>query len=702
MRIARLLIIIAIAISLSPNATSSTQNGNGFSIEQVLSSPFPTELVTAPTGSRIAWVFDAQGKRNVWVAEGPSFSARQLTAYDEDDGQEITSVSFTHNSEWLVFVRGGDENSAGEVPNPTNTPHGLQQEIIAASWRDGRLRRLALGNDPVVSPASDQIVFSKDNQIMVVSFAEGSEPHPLFSARGNNGSPTWSPDGKRLAFVSRRGSHSFIGVYDSVRQSIRYLSPSVDRDSFPRWSPDGRKIAFIRQPARAARQRSLLEDTPDPWAILVADVDSGAVRQVWQSENNLNASPPRIAGEHLLQWTSAGLVFASEMDGFLRLYALPADAANRPVALTPSGCEFEQLTLTPDKQHIIYSSNCNDIDRRHLSRVAVTGGRTTPITSGEGIEWGPVVTGDGKTLFFAASDAKRPAMPQVVSLTGTSRTEIASQVLPRDFPTASMVVPRAVVFKSGDGLDIHGQLFVPSQTGNSPRLPAVIFMHGGPTRQMMLGWHNRYYYHNAYAFNQYLASRGYIVLSINFRAGIGYGRAFREAPKRGARGAAEYEDIVAGAQYLRSQSTVDPSRIGLWGGSYGGFLTALGLARNSDLFAAGVDIHGVHDWSQRISTSPWIDYGDRDAQKIARDSSPMGSVASWRSPVLLIHGDDDRNVAFSQTVELVQKLREQKVHIEQLVFPDEVHDFLLHRHWLDVYKASASFFDRFLRDAKPK
>ena len=133
-----------------------------------------------------------------------------------------------------------------------------------------------------------------------------------------------------------------------------------------------------------------------------------------------------------------------------------------------------------------------------------------------------------------------------------------------------------------------------------------------------------------------------------------------------------------------------------------GFLTALGLARNSDLFAAGVDIHGVHDWSQRISTSPWIDYGDRDAQKIARDSSPMGSVTSWRSPVLLIHGDDDRNVAFSQTVELVQKLREQKVHIEQLVFPDEVHDFLLHRHWLDVFKASASFFDRFLRDAKSK
>ena len=223
-------------------------------------------------------------------------------------------------------------------------------------------------------------------------------------------------------------------------------------------------------------------------------------------------------------------------------------------------------------------------------------------------------------------------------------------------------------------------------------MPAVVFMHGGPARQMMLGWHNRFYYHNAYAFNQYLASRGYVVLSVNYRAGIMYGRAFREAKNRGARGASEYEDIVNAGLYLRGRADVDPARIGLWGGSYGGYLTAMGLARNSDLFAAGVDIHGVHDWSLRISTSPWIDYNDRDAQRIARESSPINSVSKWRSPVLLIHGDDDRNVAFSQTVDLVQRLREQKVHFELIVYPDEVHDFLLHRHWLEIFRVSSDFW----------
>ena len=169
------------------------------------------------------------------------------------------------------------------------------------------------------------------------------------------------------------------------------------------------------------------------------------------------------------------------------------------------------------------------------------------------------------------------------------------------------------------------------------------------------------------------------------------------APKRGARGASEYQDIVAAAKYLRSRDDIDDKRIGLWGGSYGGYLTALGLARDSDTFAAGVDLHGVHDWSLRISGANWIDYNSRDAQKVALEASPVGSITKWRSPVLLIQGDDDRNVSFSQMVDLARRLREQNVEFEQLVFPDEVHDFLLQRDWLAAYHAGSDFFDRHLR-----
>src|SRR5262249_19691257 len=167
-----------------------------------------------------------------------------------------------------------------------------------------------------------------------------------------------------------------------------------------------------------------------------------------------------------------------------------------------------------------------------------------------------------------------------------------------------------------------------------------------------LGWHYMYYYHNAYGMNQYLASRGYAVLSVNYRSGIGYGRGFREAPGRGARGATEYQDIVAAGDYLRGPDDADAARTGLWGGSYAGYPPALGVARNSDMFAAGVDLHGVHDWSTRRFRQ-WAGTESPEVVKKARESSPVASVATWRSPVLLVHGDDDRNVDFSQTVDLV-------------------------------------------------
>src|SRR5262245_58708991 len=168
------------------NSRSSVRQDRGFTLEQILSSSFLSDLVASPIGERVAWVFDAQGKRNVWVAEGPEFKARQLTQYNEDDGQELTDLTFTRDGKWLVYVRGGNPNSAGDILNPTNDSSGATQAIYAASWDAGRVIRLADGDSPVVSPADNRVIFSKENQIHIVEIAEGSEPHQLFAARGSN------------------------------------------------------------------------------------------------------------------------------------------------------------------------------------------------------------------------------------------------------------------------------------------------------------------------------------------------------------------------------------------------------------------------------------------------------------------------------------------------------------------------------------
>jgi len=264
---------------------------------------------------------------------------------------------------------------------------------------------------------------------------------------------------------------------------------------------------------------------------------------------------------------------------------------------------------------------------------------------------------------------------------------------------ASLIQPKQIIFEASDKIQIHGQLFLPTDYDTNKKYPALLYFHGGSRRQMLLSFHHRGYYHNAYAMNQFLANQNYIVLSVNYRSGIGYGMEFREAINYGANGASEYKDVIAAAKYLQSRNDIDQKRIGLWGGSYGGYLTAMGLAKNSDIFAAGVDIHGAHDWNIIIKNfrPSYNPQAREDFAKKAYNSSPMAFVDNWKSPVLLIHGDDDRNVPFSESVDLAEALRRQNVYFEQLIFPDEVHGFLLHKNWVRSFEATYNFFERMMK-----
>ncbi|MFY9607456.1 MAG: alpha/beta fold hydrolase [Blastocatellia bacterium] len=685
--------LLAIAWILSVRAVS----GDGFTLEQVLSSPFPSDLIASKSGDKLAWVFDHQGKRNIWVAEAPGFKGRQLTRYDKDDGQEISEPVFSPDGNWIAYVRGGSPNREKDIPNPTSHPAGAMQEVLLVNVRSGGTVRVGEGSSPMFSPRGDRVIFEREEHLWdAIVHASAirlvGPPKKMFEIRGGVASPLWSPDGSRLGFVSSRGDHSFIAIYEPALSRIRFLEPGVDRDIMPRWSPDGKRIAYIRlfnvvDTLTADNERLL------PWSIRVVDVASGAGKEIWKSGKGEMDSFSRLPmDDNQLQWAAGDrIVFASEKDGWSHLYAIPGNGG-QVTELTPGNYEVENVAWSPDRSFMIVASNAAAINYRHLWRVNVAGGEPQQITKGNTIEMYPVVVNGGKKIAFMHAGPTHPFLPYISSAEGKGTRPLVADAVPGDFPFARLVEPEEVIFKAADGMEIHGQLFKAKST--SGRGPAVVFMHGGPIRQMLPAWHYSYYYHNSYAFNQYLASRGYVVLSVNFRSGIGYGRAFREAKHRGPRGASEYQDIVAAGKYLRSRSDVEGKRIGLWGGSYGGYLTAMGLARDSDLFAAGVDVHGVHDWSTRVGAAPWA---TGDLVKLGRESSPINSVQTWKSPVLLIHGDDDRNVTFGQTVELVRKLRERGVEFEELVFPDEVHDFLRHDNWLRAYSAAADFFDRHLK-----
>jgi dipeptidyl aminopeptidase/acylaminoacyl peptidase len=514
--------------------------------------------------------------------------------------------------------------------------------------------------------------------------------------RGRAGALQWSPDGSALAFVTNRGDHSFVGVFSGDRSPVEYVSPSLERDELPRWAPDGRRLAFVRMWTVEVGPLS----SQNPWSVMVASRDGGGsrfgpAREVWRSPDVPGGSYARTV--RLLEWLEGDrLLFTSEHEKWTHLYTAAAGATRGAATLlTPGECEVEHVVVAKSRRDVFASSNCGDIDGRHIWRVSGSA-PAEQVTRGA-IEFSPAVTADGATLAFLRADARRPAAPYAVELSAAKPpAPLVADALPREFPAEKLVEPKVVVFKASDGWDVHGQLFEPKLPAGGRR-PALVFMHGGPPRQMLPGWHYMYYYSNSYGMNQYLASRGYVVLSVNYRLGIGYGRAFRDVADGGARGGAEYKDVLAAAEYLRQRPDVDPDRIGLWGGSYGGYLTAMGLARNSDVFKAGVDFHGVHDWSvfRRFNLGP---AATPEATRVARESSPISSVDKWRSPVLFIHGDDDRNVDFGQTVDLARALRKRGVEFEELVFPDEVHDFLLHSSWVRAYEAAADFLDRHLQN----
>ena len=674
---------IAILLALAWGARAQPA---AFTVDQVLGAAFPSDLTAAPTGGKLAWVSNARGVRNIMVAEPPRYQARAVTAYTADDGQDLDGIAWSADAASLVYVRGQESGRRGEPPNPTHDPHGAVQAIWTVALDGAAPRKLGEGEAPAVSPHSGRVAFLHRGQIWWSPLDGSAAAAPMFHAPGQCGRPVWSPDGGRLAFTSSRGDHGFIGVYDVAAASLRYLDPSTDFDLFPVWSPNGGSIAFVRIPSDGLRPVREAHRVGMPWSVRVASLETGAGREVWRAREGRGSVFREVGGGNPLRWVAGDrLVFPWEGDGWTHLYSVPL-AGGEAAALTPGEFEVEEMNLAAGGRTVVFSSNQGDIDRRHLWKVAAAGGRPEALTSGTGLEFSPVPFGEGDDLALLRSDPAKPLRAAI--RTGGQIRDLDPAAIPADFPAGRMVTPQPVVFSAADGLPIHGQIFLPPG-GAAGRKPAVVFFHGGSRRQMLLGWHSMYYYSNAYALNQYLANSGYVVLSVNYRSGIGYGMEFREALHYGASGGSEYNDVQGAGVYLRSRTDVDPARIGVWGGSYGGYLVAMALARASDLFKTGVDFHGVHNWATELG----IPAAAPDYQ-LAFDSSPMAFVKDWRSPVLLIQGDDDPDVQFNQTVMLAGALRKQKVDVEELIFPDEVHDFLLYRSWLAGYRAAADFLRR--------
>jgi len=756
---------------------AATKYATKYTIDQFLSPSSPLEVGAAKKADKVAWVSYERGMRNVYVASAPDFKAVKITKFNDDDGVDVSSVRLSDDGTMAIFVRGSGQNRVGWVANPTHDPGGPDRAVWAAKTDGSGAWRLAditsepggggRGGSPELSPDGRYVVYARDGQIYRARTAKGPLSSvdtggiPFIKEWGRQSNPVWSPDGGKLAFVSTRDNHAFIGVYDMKSRKVDFMAPSVDFDGSPAWSADGKRIAFIRRPGtpfgaqsqqgnggignpagpaaagnapagggRGGRgggrgnaaapaaaapggggggRRGAGADTipqkpdglyraafPDGSTIqfLIADVATGKATVFWHNQpmdrkfNNINAIA--FAGDHV--------VFGAQQpnDEWDRFFSVSIDSPqSEPTLLTTTDGlindsvadrTFTTTAISKDGKTFFYCTNAKDIEKRHIWAVPVSGGTPVRISTDDQVEVSPTPLASGKQLAVLYFGANVPASIGIVPVAGGD-TKVVFPKLGKDFPQDAHVTPEIVITHAADGLEIHNQLFLPKDMKPGEKRPAIVFVHGGPSRQMLPAYHYMQFYHWAYAYNQWLQSQGYVVLSINYRSGIGYGRSFQRAPNTEGRGNSEYQDVVAGAKYLQGRADVDPARVGIWGLSYGGLLTAQALARNSDIFVAGVDLAGVHLYGSSL-----------DSTNLAFQSSAAAHIDTWKSPVFLEQGDDDRNVDFSQMVGLVSLLRAHGVYYDLTVIPDDVHESLLHSRWIDIFSRSSDFLHRFVWD----
>jgi dipeptidyl-peptidase-4 len=769
--------VSALLLAAHPRAAPSADSANLASgpptIDQFLGAPSAIEVTAASKTDRVAWIAYERGKRNVYTAAAPAFAPVRLTGFMNDDGVDLTNVQVSADGSTVVFVRGSDRNAVGWNANPSSNPNGPDHAIWAArvatpgvAWAVAS--GIANNTIPAVAPDGSAVLFAKDGQIYrarITAAKPASEVErgekPFISAWGANSAPTWSPDGRRISFVSNRNDHSFIAVYDMATRTMKYLAPSVDHDTNPVWSLDGGSMTFVRRPgtpfgqqtqpggggiglpagpAYAASQAraggggrggggsaggTALPNAESPGlmnsafrggysvSLWTADVVTGEGHEIWHPDagdrrfDNINNL--RAAGTHVIfPFTVAGGRGGRGVPGNGRGGAAPdqpqgaADEWDRyysidiskpnaaPTLLTTTDGLIEDQTdvaVSADGQTVFYCTNAKDIERRHIWAVPSGGGTPRQVTTGAGIETYPAPLASGAGLATLSASWNMPMSLGLWKLTTRDAATAQRIVFPTarpGFPAEAHVEPQLIITRPADGaFEIHNQLFLPKDIKTGDKRPAMIFVHGGPVREMLLGYHYRYVYHQFYGMNEWLAAHGYVVLSINYRSGIGYGRSFRNAPNTAALGNSEYQDVVAGAEYLRSRPDVDSKHLGIYGLSYGGLLTAQALARNSDIFAAGIDYAGVHLYGSSLNPSD-----------LSYQSSAISSIDKWTSPVLIIQGDDDRNVNFAQSVGLVQLLRQRNVDYELIVLPDDVHDSLMYSRWMYLLGRMDTFLQR--------
>ena len=448
-------VIALCAAAAFASVTGMSAQSQNFTLEQALSAPFASDLVASQRLGSFAWVENEQGKRNLWIATpdgSGKYASKQLTSYDQDDGQEMYQVAWTPDAEHLIYVRGGDSEFPGRPdPNPALAPDGVAQNIWLIAATGGEPRKLGEGYGPVVSPAGDQVAFLSHGQIWTADLSSDASQSKASAPHARRLSElVWAPDAHAIAFVSERTDHSFIGVYDLRDKSLIYLDPSTENDTEPVWSPDSRPDRLHPRAGLASTAAAPTAEPParGPFASPMQPLARG--HSVWKAAEGRGSAFREIHGDAAVCGRrTITLFFPGRLMAGRISTPFPHQAAKRSCSL-PATSKSKTSVLLRIARTFSTHRTSRTSTAVTSGRLLASGGKPKPLTSGTGIEVAPV---EGRTSrrHCSVPTNDTPLRPALLDAQG-SLQDLAPELIPANYPGAKFVKPEQVLFPAADGL----------------------------------------------------------------------------------------------------------------------------------------------------------------------------------------------------------------------------------------------------------
>jgi dipeptidyl aminopeptidase/acylaminoacyl peptidase len=649
-----------------------------------------------------------------WSAHGRFLAAPVY----EDDGQALQLVDTDTGDDWRVRPESGFVTEFAWAPEARPATCAVVTdggETLLLDAADRTTRRLATAPDGDASltwsNGGDRIALYRDGRPTVVSIPSGETRTVDAPERGpylgESRMFAWSDDDDRLAyrFVDRETKQ--VGVVDVEAGDLVWRTANAASSSDPVWLADGRVVYDETEDHSTVRR------------LVAADPETGERTTLLTEEDRENGvvsqGSPRVSPD------GTRLALCLPVDGWDHVHVVDGDGER--IQLTAG--EFEDKGLADsvprwlDDDRLVFASNRNDPGQRHLFAVRARGehrGEVEPLVETQGSNVHPRPSPDGDRVAYVHADRTRSAELRVHSLDGdpaSAGTAVTTSEV-AEWPV-DPVEPELVSVESSDGWEIPGYLLDPRDSAavadDATDLPAVIWVHGGPMRQMRDGWHPGRSYGLPYTFHQYLATRGYVGLCVNYRGGIGYGKEFRQGIAEDP--GSEMNDVVAAAEYLKRLDYVDEESVAIWGLSYGGYATLQILGTDPDVFTMGVNLAGVADrrvyeeWAthtkypeavsrlpHRLGGHPW------EAPEAWDEASPVTHMDAVDAPLYNFHGTADRYVNFEQLDEVVDRLLDRDGETDAVFeweyYPDENHVFSERRTWERTLRQIVEAFENHL------